>query len=195
MIVNFGKIIRILALPFLWLGGILLYLAVVVSKFLLLLYDTFIPRGLREIVPLLNLWRKYLVYISNLFSPPEKIEMIKVEEEFEEILQREDRINKAYPLQRVIGETYDHVLIIVVIIAASILLIQSQTTSFDVLLDALIENVEFFNTLNERNQWLLITVIAMISSTMMGIFSFIAKELIVTLPFIRNLKISLLYLT
>jgi len=174
MSVDFRKIFKILLLPFLWIGGILLYLAVVFSKFLFLLYETLIPRGLREIVPLLNLWRKYLVYISNLFSRPEKIEMIKVEEEFEEILQREDRINKAYPLQRVIGETYDHVLIIVLIIAVSILLIQTQTTSFDVFLDTLIGDNEFFNQLNERNRWLLITLIAMISSTMMGFFSFIA---------------------
>ncbi|MCG3215496.1 MAG: hypothetical protein KAS63_02185 [Candidatus Heimdallarchaeota archaeon] len=174
MNITFSGILKSLVLPFVWIVGIVLYLAVVMSKFIFLLYETLIPRGLRELVPILNLWRKYLVYISNLFSSQEKIEVIKIEEEFEEIIQKEDRINKAYPLQRGVGETYDHLLIVVVIILASIVLIQSSTTDFNALLDAVISRVPWFQTLSDRSLWLVITVIAMICSTVMGILSFIA---------------------
>ncbi len=161
-------------LPFLWLGGILLYIVVVFAKVVFQIYETLIPRGLRELVPILNLWRKYLVYISNLFSSHEKMEMVKIEEEIDELIIKEDRINKAYPIQRGVGETYDHVLIIVVIIVASLVLIQSQTTNFDALLDAVTNRFEFFQRLGETARWLLLTVIAIICSTVMGILSFIA---------------------
>ncbi len=174
MSISFSGVLKSLLLPFVWIIGILLYLAVILAKFVFLLYETLIPRGLRELVPILNLWRKYLVYISNLFSSEEKIEVIKIEEEFDEIIRKEDRINKAYPLQRGVGETYDHLLIIVLIIVASIILIQSSTTNFDALLQAVIDSVPWFQTLSDRALWLVITVIAMICSTVMGILSFIA---------------------
>ena len=174
MKMSIGKIFKMFLLPFLWIGGIVLYLVVVLAKFLFQIYEILIPRGLREIVPILNLWRKYLVYISNLFSSSEKMEMVKIEEEIDEIIIREDRINKAYPIQRGVGETYDHVLIIIVIIVASLVLIQSQTTNFDALLDAITNRFEFFQRLSDTARWLLLTVIAIICSTVMGILSFIA---------------------
>ena len=174
MTVSFTKILKSMLLPFMWIIGILLYIVVVLAKVLFILYETLIPRGLRELVPILNLWRKYLVYVSNLFSSHEKIELIKVEEEFDEMIIAEDRINKAYPIQRGVGETYDHVLILALVIVASLLIIQSQTASFDVLLDEIVKRVPWFQSLSERALWLVITVIAIICSTVMGMLSFIA---------------------
>ena len=131
MTISFTKILKSLLLPFMWIIGILLYIVVVLAKVLFILYETLIPRGLRELVPILNLWRKYLVYVSNLFSSPEKIELIKVEEEFDEMIIVEDRINKAYPIQRGVGETYDHVLIIALVIVASLLIIRHGIHTLD----------------------------------------------------------------
>ncbi|MHA1259681.1 MAG: hypothetical protein ACTSRO_08610 [Candidatus Heimdallarchaeaceae archaeon] len=104
-----------------------------------------------------------------MFSKEEKYEAIKIEEKFEELIIKEDKINKAYPIQRGVGETYDHVLIIVVIIIASILLIQSQTTDFNVLLENIKEKFNF-----PGPDWIFITLIGIVGSTVMGILSFIA---------------------
>ncbi|MHA1223201.1 MAG: hypothetical protein ACTSP3_08085 [Candidatus Heimdallarchaeaceae archaeon] len=71
---------KIVISPFVFIIGVLIFLAIIIAKFLYIVYETFIPRGLRELVPILNLWRKYLVYISNLFSKEEKYEAIKIEE-------------------------------------------------------------------------------------------------------------------
>lgn len=171
----FSKILIAILTPFLWIAGVILYVAVVLAKFLLYIYELIIPRGLRELVPILNLWRRYLVYASNLFSSQEKIELVKLEEEIEEIQMKEDRINKAYPIQRGVGETYDHLLIIIVIIAVSILLIGSQTTDFNSLVDSIIGAFfPGFSELDTTTQWLLITATAVICSTIMGMLSFIA---------------------
>ena len=188
---SISKILTAIATPFLWIVGIPLYVVVIFAKFVHFIYELIIPRGLRELVPILNLWRNYLIYISNLFSSPEKIELVKLEEEIEEIQMKEDRINKAYPIQRGVGETYDHLLIIIVIIAASILLIQSQTTSFDVLLEgirsAIFPGIDYSRfapiesfipithiELTSTSDWIVVTLIGIIGSTVMGILSFIA---------------------
>ncbi len=169
---SFSKFLTAIATPFLWIAGVILYIAVVLVKILFFIYELIIPKGLRELVPILNLWRRYLVYISNLFSSHEKIELVKLDEEIDEILMKEDRINKAYPIQRGVGETYDHLLIIFVIIGASVLLIQSQTASFDVLLTYIEEN--YLAGVDPKFHWLVITAIGVVCSTVMGMLSFVA---------------------
>ena len=169
-----SKTLIAVATPFLWIVGVILYIAVVLAKLFFYIYELLIPRGLRELVPILNLWRKYLLYISNLFSSPEKMELVKLEEEIEEVVMQEDRINKAYPIQRGVGETYDHVLIIVLIIAASVILIGSQNISFDVLIDTLISRSEWLSSLGPKATWIVITLIGIVCSTVMGMLSFVA---------------------
>jgi hypothetical protein len=158
--------------PFLWVLGLLLYLVVVLVKIMYFIYELLIPRGLRELVPILNLWRRYLIYISNLFSHPEKIELVKLEEDIDEVVMKEDRINKAYPIQRGVGETYDHLLIIVLIIAASIALIGSQTMNFEEFVDAVVS--AFFPNLSGKALWVVITLFGIVCSTVMGMLSFVA---------------------
>jgi len=158
--------------PFLWVLGLLLYFIVVIVKIMYFIYELLIPRGLRELVPILNLWRKYLIYISNLFSHPEKIELVKLEEDIDEVVMKEDRINKAYPIQRGVGETYDHLLIIVLIIAASIALIGSQTMNFEEFVNAVVNT--FFPNLSGKALWVVITLFGIVCSTVMGMLSFVA---------------------
>ncbi|MHA1217250.1 MAG: hypothetical protein ACTSO5_01040 [Candidatus Heimdallarchaeaceae archaeon] len=160
--------------PFLWVVGLLLYFVVVLVKVLYFIYELLIPRSLRELVPILNLWRRYLIYISNLFSHPEKMELVKLEEDIDEVVMKEDRINKAYPIQRGVGETYDHLLIIVLIVAASVLLIGSQTISFDALIDGIISRSDWLSSLGDKALWVVITLIGVVCSTVMGMLSFVA---------------------
>ena len=169
---SFSKILTAIATPFLWIAGLVLYIVVVFAKGVLFVYELIIPRGLRELVPILNLWRRYLIYASNLFASQEKMEMVKIEEEIEEVQMKEDRINKAYPIQRGVGETYDHLLIIFVIIGASILLVQSQTADFDVLMQFVQER--YLAGVDPKYHWLIITAIGVVCSTVMGMLSFVA---------------------
>ncbi|MCK5141932.1 MAG: hypothetical protein KAQ70_07045, partial [Candidatus Heimdallarchaeota archaeon] len=99
------KIYHFFVNPFLFIVGIVIFILVLVAKFVFLIYETLIPRGLREIVPHMVLWRKYLLYASNLFAPQEEFDAIEVEEKVHELVSKEDKINKAYPIQRGVGET------------------------------------------------------------------------------------------
>ncbi len=168
----FSNILTGFLTPFLWILGVILYVAVVLAKVFFFIYELLIPRGLRELVPILNLWRKYLLYISNLFSSPEKMELVKIEEEIDEVVMKEDQINKAYPIQRGVGETYDHLLIIVLIIAASVALVGSQTGNFEVFINAVVDI--FFPNLEGKTLWLVVTLFGIICSTVMGMLSFVA---------------------
>lgn len=170
----FSNILTVVLTPFLWVLGLLLYFIVVLVKILYFIYELLIPRGLRELVPILNLWRRYLLYISNLFSSLEKMELVKFEEEIDEVVMKEDRINKAYPIQRGVGETYDHLLIIVLIVAASIVLIGSQTISFDALIDGIISKSAWLSSLGDKALWVVITLFGVVCSTVMGMLSFVA---------------------
>ena len=153
----------------LWLVGLVLFTFVLFAKTSFIIYEMLIPRSLRELVPHLNLFRKYLVYISNLFSTPQKFEIIKLEEEIDEVIIKEERISKAYPIQRGVGETYDHLLIIVVIIVASVVLIHSKVTNFDEFLDAFLEIFGLSDV-----DPIIIALIAIVFSTVMGILSAVA---------------------
>ena len=157
-----SKISRSFISSLLFIVGVLLFMIVVLTKFLFILYEILIPRGLREIVPHTIVWRKYLLYATNILSPPQKMEILEVEEEVEELIIKEEKINKAYPIQRGVGETYDHVLIFLLLIVISIVAIGSTSTDFESLIIGLgLSDLQWY--------WYVIIIFAF--STMMGILS------------------------
>ncbi len=164
-----NKIYKSVLSSVLWLVGLILFTVVLFAKTLFIINEMLIPRGLRELVPHLNLWRKYFVYTSNLFSTPQQFEIIKLEEEIDEVIIKEERINKAYPIQRGVGETYDHLLIVIVIIWISIEVIQSKATSFDGVIVGFLDKYG----LEDVNP-IVIAIFAIIFSTVMGILSSVA---------------------
>ncbi|MHA1202284.1 MAG: hypothetical protein ACTSQ4_07165 [Candidatus Heimdallarchaeaceae archaeon] len=164
-----NKLYHFFVNPFLFVVGIVIFILVIVAKFVFLIYETLIPRGLREIVPHMVLWRKYLLYASNLFAPQEEFDAIEVEEKVHELVSKEDKINKAYPIQRGVGETYDHVLIFALIIVVSIVAIGSATTNFDTFVDSVLEMLGISSL-----EWYWFIVIGIVFSTVMGMLSTIA---------------------
>ncbi len=164
-----NKIYHIFVNPVLFVIGIIIFILVIVAKFVFLLYETLIPRGLREIVPHMVLWRKYLLYASNLLAPQEEFDAIEVEEKVHELISKEDKINKAYPIQRGVGETYDHVLIFVLIIVVSIVAIGSATPNFDEFVDEVLVRLHISNL-----EWYGYLIIGIVFSTVMGMLSTIA---------------------
>jgi len=164
-----NKIYHFFVNPFLFIVGIIIFIFVIFAKFVFLLYETLIPRGLREIVPHLILWRKYLLYTSNLFAPQEEFDAIEVEERVYELISKEDKINKAYPIQRGVGETYDHILIFALIIVVSIVAIGSATTNFDTFVNSVLEMLGISGL-----EWYWYIVIGVVFSTVMGMLSTIA---------------------
>ncbi len=164
-----NKLYHFFVNPLLFVVGIVIFILVIVVKFVFLVYETLIPRGLREIVPHMVLWRKYLLYVSNLFAPQEEFDAIEVEEKVHELVSKEDKINKAYPIQRGVGETYDHVLIFVLIIVVSIVAIGSATTNFDEFVNDVLELLHISNL-----EWYGYLLIGVVFSTVMGMLSTIA---------------------
>ena len=75
-----------------------------IGSFILLIYDIFVPRTLRELVPILNMFRKYILIAAELFSGKKSKEVAKVVSELEEIKMREEKMMKNYPIRRGIGE-------------------------------------------------------------------------------------------
>lgn len=164
-----NKLYHFFVNPLLFIVGLVIFILVIVAKFVFILYETLIPRGLREIVPHMVLWRKYLLYASNLFAPQEEFDAIEVEEKVHELISKEDKINKAYPIQRGVGETYDHVLIFALIIVVSIVAIGSATTNFDTFVDSVLEMLGISGL-----EWYWYIVIGVVFSTVMGMLSTIA---------------------
>ncbi|MHA1204702.1 MAG: hypothetical protein ACTSSL_07150 [Candidatus Heimdallarchaeaceae archaeon] len=75
-----------------------------IGSFILLIYDIFVPRTLRELVPILNMFRKYILIAAELFSGKKSKEVAEVVSELEEIKMKEEKIMKNYPIRRGIGE-------------------------------------------------------------------------------------------
>ncbi len=88
-----------------------------IGRFLLAVYDIFVPRTLRELVPLLNMFRKYILTVAELFSGKKSKEVVKVASELEEIKMREEKMIKNYPIRRGMGEAINLSLHPVVMIA------------------------------------------------------------------------------
>jgi len=161
-----NRISRFFLSSLLFIVGVLLFIVVSLTKFLFILYEIFIPRGLREIVPHTIVWRKYLLYATNIFSPPQRMEILEVEEEVEELRIKEEKINKAYPIQRGVGEAYDHALIFLLIIVLSIVTIGSASTDFESFFENMLTTLKISDL-----QWYWYVIIIFAFSTMMGILS------------------------
>ncbi|MHA1347023.1 MAG: hypothetical protein ACTSVO_01025 [Candidatus Heimdallarchaeaceae archaeon] len=74
------------------------------GRLLLTLFDILIPRGLRELVPLLQMYRKYFVTASEFLAGKKSKEILEVSKELEDIRVREEKIIKNYPIRRGLGE-------------------------------------------------------------------------------------------
>ncbi|MHA1867080.1 MAG: hypothetical protein ACTSVB_09805 [Candidatus Heimdallarchaeaceae archaeon] len=85
----------------------LLFPIVVLSKILLILSYIFIPRSITELVPALNVQRKYLLYLSTILASKEEKELANVQETIDDILLKQEKIRDAYPIQRSVGELFD----------------------------------------------------------------------------------------
>jgi hypothetical protein len=88
-----------------------------IGKIGLILFDIFFPRGLRELVPVLHMYRKYTLTIANLFAGKKSKEIVEVSQELNELVLREQRMMKAYPLRRGFGEVINLAVTPIVFIA------------------------------------------------------------------------------
>ena len=74
------------------------------GRLLLTLFDILVPRGLRELVPLLQMYRKYFVTASEFLAGKKSREILEVSKELEDIRVREAKMIKNYPIRRGLGE-------------------------------------------------------------------------------------------
>jgi len=74
------------------------------GRLLLTLFDILVPRGLRELVPLLQMYRKYFVTASEFLAGKKSKEILEVSKELEDIRVRESKMIKNYPIRRGLGE-------------------------------------------------------------------------------------------
>ena len=74
------------------------------AKFLIIIYDIFIPKTLREYVPFLNMIRKIAVPISELLAGKKSKEITEVTNELDELELKKEKVMKSYPLRRTIGQ-------------------------------------------------------------------------------------------
>ncbi|OLS32057.1 MAG: hypothetical protein HeimAB125_12720 [Candidatus Heimdallarchaeota archaeon AB_125] len=75
-----------------------------IGKLSLTIFDIIVPRGLRELVPLLQMYRKYALTAANFLSGQKSKEILEVSQELDEIVQKERQMIKAYPMRRAFGE-------------------------------------------------------------------------------------------
>jgi hypothetical protein len=76
----------------------------IIAKFILVLFDIFIPQALREYVPFLNMLRQTTLSISELFAGKKSKEVIEVSKELDNLVINQQKLKKAYPLRRGIGQ-------------------------------------------------------------------------------------------
>ncbi|MCE7739668.1 MAG: hypothetical protein KAU62_16810 [Candidatus Heimdallarchaeota archaeon] len=84
--------------------AVLFTIVTALGKLSLILFDIIVPRGLRELVPLLQMYRKYVLTVANFLSGKKSKEIIEVSQEIDEIVQKERQMTKAYPIRRAFGE-------------------------------------------------------------------------------------------
>ncbi|MCE7746852.1 MAG: hypothetical protein GPJ51_00520, partial [Candidatus Heimdallarchaeota archaeon] len=98
-------------------------LVTALGKLSLILFDIIVPRGLRELVPLLQMYRKYALTVANFLSGKKFKEIIEVSQELDEIVLKERQMIKAYPIRRGVGEVINVAIgtpIIIIVIPAAI---------------------------------------------------------------------------
>ncbi len=74
------------------------------TKFLMVIYDILIPKALREYVPILNMIRKIALPISEILAGKKSKEITEVANELDELDLKKEKVMKAYPLRRTIGQ-------------------------------------------------------------------------------------------
>lgn len=90
------------------------------GKLILIVYDIIVPPSLRELVPLLNMWRKLIQSFTIILADPVSKECIELQNSIDKIQRKEERLNEAYPLQRGIGETFDRFTVFILVIVVPI---------------------------------------------------------------------------
>ncbi len=76
----------------------------ILAKFILVLFDIFIPQALREYVPFLQMLRQTTLSVSELFAGKKSKEVMEVSKELDELVINQQKVKKAYPLRRGIGQ-------------------------------------------------------------------------------------------
>ena len=74
------------------------------AKFALIIFDIFVPKALREYVPFFNMMRKITLPISEIMAGKKSKEISEVANELDELELRGQKVMKAYPLRRTIGQ-------------------------------------------------------------------------------------------
>lgn len=74
------------------------------AKLFLILFDFLIPKSLREYVPFFAMIRKSTTAASEMFAGKKSKEVVEVKEELEELELKGQKVKKAYPLRRTIGQ-------------------------------------------------------------------------------------------
>ena len=74
------------------------------TKFMIIIYDIIIPKALREYVPFLNMIRKITLPISEILAGKKSKEITEVTNELDELDIQKEKVMKAYPLRRTIGQ-------------------------------------------------------------------------------------------
>jgi hypothetical protein len=74
------------------------------AKFALIIFDIFVPKALREYVPFFNMIRKITLPISEIMAGKKSKEISEVANELDELDLRGQKVMKAYPLRRTIGQ-------------------------------------------------------------------------------------------
>ncbi len=75
-----------------------------VGRLGLILFDLLIPQELRELAPLLQMYRKYTISASEILAGKKSSEIIEVSQELDELALKEHRKMKSYPIRRGVGE-------------------------------------------------------------------------------------------
>lgn len=84
--------------------SILISIISITMKFMIIIYDIFIPKALREYVPFLNMVRKIALPISELLAGKKSKEISEVANELDELDLQKEKVMKNYPIRRTIGQ-------------------------------------------------------------------------------------------
>ncbi len=84
--------------------SVLISIVSISTKFMIIIYDIFIPKTLREYVPFLNMIRKIALPISELLAGKKSKEITEVANELDELDLQKEKVMKNYPLRRTIGQ-------------------------------------------------------------------------------------------
>jgi len=81
-----------------------------ISKLLVWLIDFFIPRKLQELIPIIDVQRTFLLYGSQMLTPPVKKELEEAIENLQSVTGQVEEIAKGYAIRKAIGQSVDYAL-------------------------------------------------------------------------------------